>query len=313
MFHCNGWCFPWTMAANAGTNVCLRKVEAKAVLDAIRAHRVTHYCGAPIVHSLLISAPEEMKQGITHRVSALVAAAAPPAAMIEGMERIGFDITHVYGLTETYGPAAVCAKQDEWQALDIGARTERNGRQGVRYTAEEGMTVIDPATMREVPRDGQTMGEIMFRGNITMKGYLKNPAASADAFAGGWFHSGDLAVMQPDGYVKIKDRSKDVIISGGENISSLEVEDALYRHPAVAAAAVVAQPDPRWGETPCAFVELKPGATATEAELIVHCLQLLARFKTPKRIVFGEVPKTSTGKIQKYILRERAKSAAAIE
>jgi len=313
MFHCNGWCFPWTMAANAGTNVCLRKVEAKAVLDAIRAHRVTHYCGAPIVHSLLISAPEEMKQGITHRVSALVAAAAPPAAMIEGMERIGFDITHVYGLTETYGPAAVCAKQDEWQALDIGARTERNGRQGVRYTAEEGMTVIDPATMREVPRDGQTMGEIMFRGNITMKGYLKSPAASADAFAGGWFHSGDLAVMQPDGYVKIKDRSKDVIISGGENISSLEVEDALYRHPAVAAAAVVAQPDPRWGETPCAFVELRPGATATEAELIAHCQQLLARFKAPKRIVFGEVPKTSTGKIQKYVLRERAKSAAAIE
>jgi len=313
MFHCNGWCFPWTMAANAGTNVCLRKVEAKAILDAIRAHRVTHYCGAPIVHSLLINAPDEMRQGITHRVSALVAAAAPPAAMIEGMERIGFDITHVYGLTETYGPAAVCAKHDEWAALDIGARTERNGRQGVRYTAEEGMTVMDPATMREVPWDGQTMGEIMFRGNVTMKGYLKNPAATADAFAGGWFHSGDLAVMQPDGYVKIKDRSKDVIISGGENISSLEVEDALYRHPAVVAAAVVAQPDAKWGETPCAFVELKPGAAATEAELIAHCQQLLARFKAPKRIVFCDLPKTSTGKIQKYVLRERAKSAAAIE
>jgi fatty-acyl-CoA synthase len=313
MFHCNGWCFAWTMAANAGTNVCLRKVEAQAIFDAIRAHGVTHYCGAPIVHSLLISAPDEMKQGIAHKVSGAVAAAAPPASMIEGMERLGFDITHVYGLTETYGPAAVCAKHAEWEALDIGARTERNGRQGVRYTAEEGMTVMDPETMREVPRDGETMGEIMFRGNVTMKGYLKNPSATAEAFAGGWFHSGDLAVMQPDGYVKIKDRSKDVIISGGENISSIEVEDALYRHPAVVAAAVVAQPDPKWGETPCAFVELKPGATATEAELIAHCQQLLARFKAPKKIVFGELPMTSTGKIQKFLLRERAKSTAAIE
>ena len=313
MFHCNGWCFPWTMAANAGTNVCLRRVEAKAILDAIRDHGVTHYCGAPIVHAMLVNAPDEMKRGIAHRVHALVAAAAPPAAMIEGMERIGFDLTHVYGLTETYGPAAVCAKHAEWDGLDIGARTERNGRQGVRYTAEEGMTVMDPQTMHEVPWDGQTMGEIMFRGNVTMKGYLKNPTATAEAFAGGWFHSGDLAVMQPDGYVKIKDRSKDVIISGGENVSSLEVEDALYRHPAVVAAAVVAQPDPKWGETPCAFVELKPGATATEAELIAHCQQLLARFKAPKRIVFGELPKTSTGKIQKFVLRERVKSSTAIE
>ncbi|MFO1313472.1 MAG: acyl-CoA synthetase [Burkholderiales bacterium] len=313
MFHCNGWCFPWTMAANAGTNVCLRKVEAGAIFDAIRAHRVTHYCGAPIVHSMLINAPDAMKQGISHRVSALVAAAAPPAAVIEGMERMGFDITHVYGLTETYGPAAVCAKHDEWSALDIGARTERNGRQGVRYTCEEGMTVMDPATMREVPWDGETMGEIMFRGNITMKGYLKNRKASDEAFAGGWFHSGDLAVMQPDGYVKIKDRSKDVIISGGENISSLEVEDTLYRHPAVVAAAVVAQPDPKWGETPCAFVELKPGMSATEAELIAHCQAHLARFKAPKKIVFGDLPKTSTGKIQKFLLREKAKSTSAIE
>ena len=313
MFHCNGWCFPWTMAANAGTNVCLRRVEAKAILDAIREHRVTHYCGAPIVHAMLVNAPEEMKRGIAHKVYALVAAAAPPAAMIEGMERIGFDLTHVYGLTETYGPAAVCAKHAEWDALDIGARTERNGRQGVRYTAEEGMTVMDPQTMREVPWDGESMGEIMFRGNVTMKGYLKNPTATAEAFAGGWFHSGDLAVMQPDGYVKIKDRSKDVIISGGENVSSLEVEDALYRHPAVVAAAVVAQPDPKWGETPCAFVELKPGATATEAELIAHCQQLLARFKAPKKVVFCELPKTSTGKIQKYVLRQRVKSASAIE
>jgi fatty-acyl-CoA synthase len=313
MFHCNGWCFAWTMAANAGTNVCLRKVEAGAIFDAIRDHRVTHYCGAPIVHSLLINAPETMKGGIEHRVSALVAAAAPPAAMIEGMERLGIDLTHVYGLTETYGPAAVCARQDTWATMDIGARTERYGRQGVRYTMQEGMTVMDPETMREVPRDGETMGEIMFRGNITMKGYLKNPAATAEAFAGGWFHSGDLAVLQPDGYVKIRDRSKDVIISGGENISSLEVEDALYRHPAVLAVAVVAQPDAKWGETPCAYVELKPGAVVTEAEMIEHCRGLLARFKVPKKIVFEALPKTSTGKIQKFVLRARAKSAAAIE
>jgi fatty-acyl-CoA synthase len=313
MFHCNGWCFPWTMAANAGTNVCLRRVEAKLILDAIREHGVTHYCGAPIVHAMLINAPDEWKQGIRQKVSCLVAAAAPPASVIEGMQRMGFDITHVYGLTETYGPAAVCAKHVEWDALDIGSRTERNGRQGVRYTCEEGMTVMDPESMREVPWDGETMGEIMFRGNITMKGYLKNPKATDEAFAGGWFHSGDLAVMQPDGYVKIKDRSKDVIISGGENISSLEVEDALYRHPAVLAAAVVAQPDPKWGETPCAFVEVKPEASVTEAELIEHCRQLLARFKAPKKVVFGELPKTSTGKIQKFVLRERAKSTAAIE
>jgi fatty-acyl-CoA synthase len=313
MFHCNGWCFPWTMAANAGTNVCLRRVEAKLVLDAIRAHRVTHYCGAPIVHAMLINAPDEQKAGIAHQVSCLVAAAAPPAAVIEGMQRMGFDITHVYGLTETYGPAAVCAKHAEWDTLDIAARTERNGRQGVRYTCEEGMTVMDPQTMQPVPWDGETMGEIMFRGNITMKGYLKNPGATREAFAGGWFHSGDLAVMQPDGYVKIKDRSKDVIISGGENISSLEVEDILYRHPSVLAAAVVAQPDAKWGETPCAYVEVKPGASVSEDELIEHCRQQLARFKVPKRIVFGELPKTSTGKIQKFVLRERARSTEAIE
>ncbi|MGH8715499.1 MAG: acyl-CoA synthetase, partial [Burkholderiales bacterium] len=264
MFHCNGWCFPWTMAANAGTNVCLRRVDAKLVLAAIRQHKVTHYCGAPIVHSMLINAPAEFKAGINHAVSGLVAAAAPPAAMIEGMERLGFNITHVYGLTETYGPASVCSKHPEWEQLNISERVERNGRQGVRYTMQEGMTVMDPETMQPVPWDGQTMGEIMFRGNITMKGYLKNPKASSEAFKGGWFHSGDLAVMQPDGYVKIKDRSKDIIISGGENISSLEVEDMLYRHPAVMVAAVVAQPDPKWGETPCAFVELKEGAKVTE-------------------------------------------------
>ena len=313
MFHCNGWCFPWTMAANAGVNVCLRKVDARLIFDAIRTHRVTHYCGAPIVHLTLINAPAELRAGIDHVVHCLVAGAAPPAAVIEGMERMGFDITHVYGLTETYGPAAVCAKHAAWDALDIGARTERNGRQGVRYTVEEGMTVMDPETMAEVPWDGTTMGEIMFRGNITMKGYLKNPKATAEAFAGGWFHSGDLAVMQADGYVKIKDRSKDVIISGGENISSLEVEDVLYRHPAVMAAAVVAQRDDKWGETPCAFVELKPGSTASEAELIEHCRQALARFKAPKRVIFGELPKTSTGKIQKFVLREKAKSTSAID
>jgi fatty-acyl-CoA synthase len=263
MFHCNGWCFAWTMAANAGVNVCLRRVEAKAIFDAIREHKVTHYCGAPIVHAMLINAPATLREGISHKVNALVAAAAPPASVIEGMERMGFDITHVYGLTETYGPAAVCAKHGEWNALDIAARTERNGRQGVRYTCEEGMTVMDSETMIDVPWDGETMGEIMFRGNIVMKGYLKNPEATAEAFRGGWFHTGDLAVMQPDGYVKIKDRSKDIIISGGENISSLEVEDALYRHPAVLAAAVVAQPDEKWGETPCAFVEVRPDAVVT--------------------------------------------------
>jgi len=246
-------------------------------------------------------------------VSAFVAGAAPPQTMIEGMERIGFDLTHVYGLTEVYGPATVCAKHDEWAALDAGQRAERNGRQGVRYLLEEGCTVMDPATMRQVPADGETMGEIMFRGNVTMKGYLKNPKATQEAFAGGWFHSGDLAVLQPDGYIKIKDRAKDIIISGGENISSLEVEDVIYRHPAVLAVAVVAKPDPKWGETPCAFVELKAGAAATESEIVEHCRAQLARFKVPRVVVFGPLPKTSTGKIQKFMLRQQAKSTAAIE
>ena len=313
MFHCNGWCFPWTMAANAGTNVCLRKVEAKLVFDAMREHDVTHYCGAPIVHSTLINADPALREGLAHKVHAMVAAAAPPAAMIEGMERMGWELTHVYGLTEVYGPATVCAKQEEWRSLDIGARTERNGRQGVRYLMEEGLTVMDPQTMRPVPADGETMGEIMFRGNITMKGYLKNRKTTEEAFAGGWFHSGDLAVMQPDGYLKIKDRAKDIIISGGENISSLEVEDVLYRHPAVLAAAVVAKPDPRWGETPCAFVELKAGAKVTEQELVDHCRAHLAHFKAPRHVVFGVLPKTSSGKIQKFVLRQQARSASAIE
>jgi fatty-acyl-CoA synthase len=313
MFHCNGWTFPWTMAANAGTNVCLRKVDAAQIFDLIKKDKVTHYCGAPIVHSTLINAPEELKEGIAHKVHGMVAAAAPPAAMIEGMERMGFDITHVYGLTEVYGPATVCAKHEEWGERDIAERARLNGRQGVRYLMEEGLAVMDPQTMQPVPADGETMGEIMFRGNITMKGYLKNPQATEAAFAGGWFHSGDLAVMQPDGYVKIKDRSKDIIISGGENISSIEVEDVLYRHPAVLAAAVVARPDEKWGETPCAFVELKPGASATETELIEFCRGHLARFKAPRAVVFGELPKTSTGKIQKFQLRSRAKSVSAID
>ena len=313
MFHCNGWCFPWSMAANAGTNVCLRKVDAAQIFDLIKRHRVTHYCGAPIVHQALINAPAELREGIDWTVNCLVAGAAPPAAIIEGMERMGFSITHVYGLTETYGPATVCAKQPRWRHLPLADQVQQNARQGVRYTVEEGLAVMDPETMQPVPADGETMGEIMFRGNITMKGYLKNPKATQDAFAGGWFHSGDLAVMQPDGYVKIKDRSKDIIISGGENISSIEVEDALYRHPAVMAAAVVAMPDAKWGETPCAFVELKAGAKATELEIIEFCRASMARFKVPRAVVFGDLPKTSTGKIQKFVLREKAKSASAID
>jgi fatty-acyl-CoA synthase len=313
MFHCNGWTFPWTMAANAGTNVCLRKVDATTIFSLIKTHKVTHYCGAPIVHSTLINAPEEMKKGIAHKVHGMVAAAAPPAAMIEGMQHMGFDITHVYGLTEVYGPATVCAKHEEWSALDVGEQAKLNARQGVRYLMEEGLAVMDPETMTPVPADGETMGEIMFRGNITMKGYLKNPKATEEAFRGGWFHSGDLAVMHPDGYVKIKDRSKDIIISGGENISSLEVEDILYRHPAVLAAAVVAKPDPRWGETPCAFVELKKDSRTTEQEIIDFCREHMAKFKAPRAVVFGELPKTSTGKIQKFMLREKAKSASAID
>jgi fatty-acyl-CoA synthase len=313
MFHCNGWCFPWTVAARAGVNVCLRRVEAKAIFDAIRQHGVTHYCGAPIVHGLLVNAPSELKAGVPRGVKCMVAGAAPPAAMIEGMEKMGFDLTHVYGLTEFYGPATVCARHADWNALDIGERARLNARQGVRYHLQRDARVIDPLTMQPVPMDGETMGEIMFRGNIAMKGYLKNRQATEDAFAGGWFHSGDLAVQTPDGYIKIKDRSKDIIISGGENISSIEVEDVLYRHPAVLAAAVVARPDPKWGETPCAFVEIKPGAQVTAEDIVAHCKQHLAGFKVPRAIVFGELPKTSTGKIQKFQLRQRAGSAGAID
>ncbi|MDR3004300.1 MAG: acyl-CoA synthetase [Acidovorax sp.] len=312
MFHCNGWCFPWTVAARAGVNVCLRRVEPQAIFDAMRDHGVTHYCGAPIVQSLLVNAPAAMKEGVPAGIKAMVAGAAPPASMIEGMEAMGFDLTHVYGLTETYGPATVCAKHAAWDDLDIGERARLNARQGVRYHLQRSAQVMDPETMQPVPQDGETMGEIMFRGNITMKGYLKNPQATDEAFRGGWFHSGDLAVQYPDGYIKIKDRSKDIIISGGENISSIEVEDVLYRHPAVLAAAVVAKPDEKWGETPCAFLEIKAGAVVTEADIIAHCKQHLAGYKVPRIIIFGELPKTSTGKIQKFELRKQAGSALAI-
>jgi fatty-acyl-CoA synthase len=312
MFHCNGWCFPWTVAMLGGTHVCLRKVEAQTILHAMREHAVDHYCAAPIVHNLIINAPAEWRQGV-QGVRGMVAGAAPPAAMIEGMARIGFDITHVYGLTEVYGPASVAVKRTAWADESLSEQTRLNGRQGVRYALQEGMAVLDPETMAPTPADGQAMGEIMFRGNIVMKGYLKNTAATDKAFAGGWFHTGDLAVMESDRYVKIKDRSKDIIISGGENISSLEVEDALYRHPAVLACAVVARPDPKWGETPLAYVETKPDATVTAQDLIAHCKGLLAGYKVPREIRFEAIPKTSTGKIQKFQLRERAKSASAIE
>ncbi|PXW94772.1 fatty-acyl-CoA synthase [Sphaerotilus hippei] len=313
MFHCNGWCFPWTIASLGGTHVCLRKVDARLILEAMSEYRVDHYCAAPIVHSLLIAAPAELRQGIGHPVRGLVAGAAPPASMIEGMAQLGFDITHVYGLTEVYGPSSVAVKDPDWAAQSLAEQTRLNGRQGVRYLLQEGMTVMDPETLAEVPADGSTMGEIMFRGNVVMKGYLKNPAATAASFAGGWFHTGDLAVMEADRYVKIKDRSKDIIISGGENISSIEVEDALYRHPAVVACAVVAKPDPKWGETPMAYVELKAPDAATAEELIAHCRGLLAGYKVPRDIRFEPIPKTSTGKIQKFQLRERARSGSACD
>ena len=313
MFHCNGWCFPWTMALIAGTSVFLRRVDPTLIFPLIREHHITHMCGAPIVYSMLINAPMALREGITHTVNGLIAGAAPPAAVVEGCESAGIALTHVYGLTEVYGPAAVCAKHESWALLSLQERARLNGRQGVPYPLQQAVTVLDPETMIPVPADGETMGEVFFRGNVVMKGYLKNPTATSDAFAGGWFHTGDLAVMHPDGYVKIKDRSKDIIISGGENISSIEVEDALHRHPAVMLAAVVAQPDAKWGEVPCAFVELKPGTDASEQEIIEFCRVLMARFKVPKRVVFCMLPKTSTGKIQKFLLRDQVKSTAAIE
>ena len=305
MFHCNGWCFPWTIAMLGGVHVCLRKVDAAPILQSMADYKVDHYCAAPIVHNLLITAPPHLIEPIKHVVKGMVAGAAPPASMIEGMAKLGFDITHVYGLTEVYGPASVAVKRPDWAHADLSEQVRLNGRQGVRYALQEGMRVQHPDTLARVEATGEDMGEIMFRGNIVMKGYLKNPTATAAAFEGGWFHTGDLAVTEPDHYVKIKDRSKDIIISGGENISSIEVEDALYRHPDVLVCAVVAKNDEKWGEMPVAFVELKDGSQITSSELIVHCKSLLASYKCPKAIYFEVIPKTSTGKIQKFQLREK--------
>ncbi len=307
MFHCNGWCFPWSLSTVAGTHVCLRWVRATSVYDLITEHKVTHLSGAPIVMATLLNAPEAEKKPIGHKVQFITAGAPPPAALLGAMTAAGFDVTHVYGLTETYGPAVVNEWQAAWNAASADERAQKQARQGVRYPALEALTVMDPVTMTQVPADGETLGEVMFRGNIVMKGYLNNKAATDEAFEGGWFHSGDLGVLYPDGYVQLKDRSKDIIISGGENISSIEVEDAIYSHPAVLSCAVVARPDEKWGETPCAFVELKPGATVTKDEMIAWCLERMARYKAPRHIVFAPVPKTSTGKVQKYVLRELAK------
>ena len=312
MFHCNGWCFPWTIAASAGINVCLRKVDPAKIFELIKAHGVTHMCGAPIVFNTLINAPGAPKGKSTKPVVGLIAGAAPPVAVLEGAENIGIKLTHVYGLTEVYGPASVCAEQPGWDDLPADQRAQLKRRQGVPYPLQEAVTVLDPDTMHPVPRDGETIGEVMFRGNIVMKGYLKNEKATKEAFEGGWFHTGDLGVLDEFGYVIIKDRSKDIIISGGENISSVEVEDVLYKHPAILFAAVVAKPDPKWGEVPCAFVELKEGATATEAEILAYCKSVLPGFKSPKSVVFGAIPKTSTGKIKKFMLRDQANSAKAI-
>jgi fatty-acyl-CoA synthase len=307
MFHCNGWCFPWSVAALAGTNVCLRKVEAGAIYDAFADHGVSHLCGAPIVMQTILGAGANQRRPFDQKVRMMTAAAPPPAAVLAAMAEQGIEVTHVYGLTEVYGPAVVCAWHREWDELPIEAQADLKARQGVKYPVLEDLMVADPQTLQPVPKDGQTMGEVFLRGNIVMKGYLKNPQATEEAFAGGWFHSGDLGVWHADGYIELKDRSKDIIISGGENISSIEVEGVLYRHPAVAAAAVVARPDEKWGESPCAFVELKPGAEAQAAEIIAFCRDNMARFKAPKHVVFGPIPKTSTGKIQKFILREKAK------
>jgi len=308
MFHCNGWCFPWSISILAGTHVCLRQVRAKAMYDALADHGVTHMCGAPIVMSTLLNATADEKRGFSQKVSFFTAAAPPPEAVLAAMAKAGFEVTHLYGLTEIYGPAVVNDWNSDWDALPAAEQAALKARQGVRYPALEGLEVLDPDTLEPVARDGVSMGEVMMRGNVVMKGYLKNPKATQAAFAGGWFHSGDLGVRYADGYIQLKDRSKDIIISGGENISSIEVEDALYKHPAVQAAAVVARPDEKWGETPCAFVELKPGESASEAEIVAWCKGLLASFKCPRTVVFTEVPKTSTGKIQKFRLREMARA-----
>ncbi len=310
MFHCNGWCFPWTITALAGTHVCLRRVEAAAIYQTIARDGVTHMCGAPVVMNMLLNPGAGVSRALDRRIEMMTAGASPPAAVIEGMEGIGFHITHVYGLTEVYGPATICAWHGEWDALPTEERSRLKARQGVNYPVLDGLMVADPASLAPVPADGATMGEIFMRGNIVMKGYLKNPRATEEAFAGGWFHTGDLGVVHADGYIELKDRSKDIIISGGENISTVEVESVLYRHPAVFEAAVVARPDPMWGETPCAFVTLKPEASATADDIIAFCREHLARFKAPRNVIFGPLPKTSTGKIQKFMLRERAKSDA---
>ncbi|MER2248444.1 acyl-CoA synthetase [Methylorubrum podarium] len=307
MFHCNGWCFPWTLSIVAGTHVCLRQVRAPAMYAALAEHGVTHLSGAPIVMSTLLNAPEDQKRPLPRRVHFLTAAAPPPEAVLAAMGEAGFDVTHLYGLTETYGPAVVNAWHDEWDALAPDERARKKARQGVRYPVLEGLDVRDPETMESLPADGTSLGEVMFRGNVVMRGYLKNPASTQAAFKGGWFRSGDLGVKHPDGYIQLKDRSKDIIISGGENISSIEVEDALFKHPSVAAAAVVAKPDAKWGETPCAFVELKEGREATAEELVAWCRERLAPYKLPRHVVFGELPKTSTGKVQKFLLREKAR------
>ena len=307
LFHCNGWCFPWSVAALAGTNICLRRVEAKPIFEAIAEHDVTHFCGAPIVLNMIANAPDAVRKPLARTVEAMTAGAAPPAAVIEKMESQGFNVTHVYGLTETYGPSVVSAWHNEWDDRPIADRAALKARQGVRYHVLEALMVADPATLEPVPRDGETMGEVFFRGNDVMKGYLKNPTATEEAFAGGWFHSGDLGVWHEDGYIELKDRSKDIIISGGENISSIEVEGILYKHPKVLEAAVAARPDAKWGESPCAFVTLRDGVEASEDEIIAFCRENMARFKVPRTVVFGPLPKTSTGKIQKFILRERAK------
>ncbi len=308
MFHCNGWCFPWTITALAGTHVCLRRVAARDIYAAIADHGVTHLCGAPIVMGMLLNAPAGERRDFPQAVQMMTAASPPPATVLEGMARLGIKVTHVYGLTEVYGPAVVCDWKPEWDALPPGEQARLKSRQGLPYVVQEGLMVADPGSLAPVPADGETLGEVFMRGNITMKGYLKNPSATAKAFAGGWFHTGDLGVMHPDGYIELKDRSKDIIISGGENISTIEVEGVLYRHPAVLEAAVVARPDDKWGETPCAFVTLRPGAEATAEEIIAFSRQHLAHFKCPKTVVFGELPKTSTGKIQKFVLRDRARA-----
>jgi 3-(methylthio)propionyl---CoA ligase len=308
MFHCNGWCFPWTITALAGTHVCLRRVEAAAIYETIARDGVTHLCGAPVVMNMLLNAAPELTNSLDRRIEMMTAGAPPPAAVIEGMEGLGFGITHVYGLTEVYGPATVCAWHSEWDALPVEERSRLKARQGVNYPVLDGLMVADPVSLAPVPADGASMGEIFMRGNIVMKGYLKNPNATEEAFAGGWFHTGDLGVRHPDGYIELKDRSKDIIISGGENISTVEVEDVLYRHPGVLEAAVVARPDPMWGETPCAFVTLRADASATAEEIIAFCREHLARFKVPRTVVFAALPKTSTGKIQKFLLREQAKA-----